>query len=219
MSDVINYNKVLMKTLQLIEKNDIKPALLLHVCCAPCAVYPLRLLSRYFKITIIFFNPNIYPESEFELRLSNLVSYVYQIKNVQKNNGMHIDFVGEYLAFNGGLAKDFITKVGPYADEPEGGERCLNCVTYRLNTVMQFAREHDFPYVITTLTSGNRKNVNMINSTGLALEKKYPGVTYLVSDFKKDDGELKGIEICKRYNIYRQRYCGCLFSLQNSLKN
>ncbi len=197
----INYQKELDK---IIEKNlaDNKtPSLLLHVCCAPCSSYCLEYLSRYFNITVYYYNPNISEKEEYEYRLSeekrlvSLMSFENPVKVIE----------GKYNP------EEFFKAVKGFENEPEGGKRCENCFRLRLEASAKFAKEKKFDFFTTTLTISPLKNADKLNSIGVQLAEKH-GVKWLYSDFKKREGYKRSIILSKEYSLYRQNYCGCVFS-------
>jgi predicted adenine nucleotide alpha hydrolase (AANH) superfamily ATPase len=180
------------------EKRDIKPTLLLHCCCAPCSSYVLELLKDVFDITIYYYNPNIYPLEEYDERL----------KEFEKLGNFKIikaDFEPQ----------DFYQAVKGLESIPEGGERCFACYNFRLQNAAIVAKERAFDYFSTTLSISPYKNSYKINEIGQKLADQY-GVKFLYSNFKKNEGYKRSIEICKNLEIYRQDYCGCIFSWQAS---
>ena len=189
----INYQKVLEDTISKI--GDIKPNLLLHACCAPCSSYVLEYLSSYFNITLYFYNPNIYPYSEFEFRADELKRLVSEMK-------LDVKIVVEEYDND-----SFEAVAKAYGDLPEGLTRCVNC--YRLR--LKYAKDNDFDFVTTTLSISPHKNAAKLNEIGGDLAKKY-GVEYMFSDFKKKNGYKRSCELSQQYNLYRQDYCGCIYS-------
>ena len=192
-----NYQKILEDTLNKI--SDTKPKLLLHACCAPCSSYVLEYLSDFFDITLYFYNPNIYPYSEFEFRADELKRLVSEMKLDVKI------VVEEYDNEN----FEAVAKV--YADMPEGLTRCMNCYKLRLEKSVKYAKENDFDFVTTTLSISPHKKADKLNEIGGELAKKY-GIEYLYSDFKKKNGYKRSCELSEQYNLYRQNYCGCKYS-------
>lgn len=193
----INYDKLLE---DLISKLDYRPKLLLHSCCGPCSSYVIDYLKDYFDITIIYYNPNIEPQEEYEKRLQE------QIKLIKKLNIPYVKLMD--IEYNN---VDYKKAVVGYEEEKEGGIRCHFCYELRLTKTAKIANEHDFEYFGTTLTVSPYKNANILNAIGEKLESEYK-VKWLYSDFKKKEGYKKSIELSKKYNLYRQDYCGCLFS-------
>jgi len=193
----INYQKELDFVL---ENLDYRPKLLLHSCCGPCSSYVLDYLVRYFDITVFYYNPNIYPEDEYLKRLHE------QVKLIQKMRNQSISIAEcEYDA------DEYYRYVAGHEEEKEGGVRCSLCFMYRLEKTALYAKEHGFDYFTTTLSVSPYKNSLVLNRIGSVLEEKY-GVSYLHSDFKKKDGYKKSIMFSKKYDLYRQHYCGCKFS-------
>lgn len=199
----INYQKELEKIIADNIKNGKKPSLLLQVCCAPCSSYCLEYLHEYFNITVLFYNPNIYPESEYTARESELLRLIdefgfYDIKI------MKADFNPD----------EFYSTVKGYEDCKEGGERCKLCYRLRLEKTAKEAANNGFDYFCTTLSISPLKSAEALNTIGLDLEKEY-GIKYLLSDLKKKEGYKRSIELSKKHNLYRQDYCGCIFSKSN----
>jgi len=204
--DKINYQNLLDETIKQNTQKNIKPKLLLHICCGPCSTYCLEYLAGFFDITLLFYNPNIYPESEFEKRREAAISY-YKTRYGDKYNIL----IPEYNS------EEYYSKIKGFEKEKEGGKRCEKCIETRLEYTAQIAKKFDYEYFTTTLTISPYKNSQFINETGKQLSQKY-NVKYLFSDFKKNDGYKKSIEICKTFGVYRQDYCGCEFSLEESIK-
>lgn len=199
----INYQNELDKTLSDIERAGTTPSLLLHSCCAPCSSYVLEYLSRYFKITVFYYNPNIYPEEEFYKRRSEQERFISQLP--AKNP---ISFIGTEH-----MSEEFYKAVKGLEHIKEGGERCFACYRLRLEESAATARDMGADYFTTTLSISPMKNAQKLNEIGGELGKKY-GVKYLFSDFKKRNGYKRSTELSKEYGIYRQNYCGCVFSLR-----
>ena len=199
----INYQKELEKELAQIQKEGKVPKLLLHSCCAPCSSYVLEYLSQYFEITVFYYNPNIYPEQEYEKRV------VEQQEFIQKNPWKYpVSFVeGTYDP------KRFYDMARGLEDVREGGERCFGCYELRLRESALFAKEQDFDYFTTTLSISPMKNAQKLNEIGGKLAEEY-GVKYLFSDFKKKNGYKRSIELSAENELYRQDYCGCVFSVR-----
>ena len=200
----MNYQIELEKTIEKIINNNDKPSLLLHSCCAPCSSYVLEYLSDYFDITIYYYNPNISSKSEYEKRVSEQKRLINEMKT--KNKVMFIE--GEYnpeLFFE--ISKGL-------EDAPEGGERCFKCYRQRLEKTADFAKKHGFDYFTTTLSISPHKNADKINEIGIDLEI-INNIKYLKADFKKKNGYKRSIELSKEYTLYRQNFCGCVFSKRN----
>lgn len=194
----MNYQIVLENTLKNLKE---KKTLLLHACCAPCSSYVIEYLSNYFDITILFYNPNINNDTEYNKRLQELERFVKEFKT---NNPVKVISLGynhdEYLQTVLGLEH-----------EKEGGSRCLKCYRLRLEKTFEYAKQYNFDYVTTTLTISPLKNSQVINKIGSELENIYH-INYLYSDFKKKEGYKRSIVLSHEYNLYRQDYCGCEFS-------
>lgn len=173
-----------------------KPKLVLHCCCAPCSSATIERLKNYFDITYLYFNPNIYPETEYKLR-----------KEEFKKLGVSVVDLGYDH-------NEFLNLVKGKEQEKEGGDRCKLCIAFRLKKAFEFAVENNFDVVTTTLSISPHKDAEFINLMGEQFEKQY-GIKYLHADLKKENGYLRSIEICKNLGIYRQDYCGCEFSIAN----
>jgi len=186
---------------KLLNSLDYVPNLLLHSCCAPCSSYVIEYLSKYFNITIFYYNPNISPIEEYEKRKEEQIRFINQFKTVNKVNIKDADYDYEkFLEIAKGLEQEL-----------EGGSRCSKCYLLRLEKTALKAKELNFDYFATTLTVSPYKNSDKINDIGKLLEEKY-NIKYLLSDFKKKDGYKRSIELASTYNLYRQNYCGCEFS-------
>lgn len=198
----INYQKELDKITDSL--NGDVPKLFLHSCCAPCSSYTLEYLSNYFDITVYYFNPNISPKAEFDKR------YAEQKRLIEALPSKHpIKLVcGEY-DYN-----DFLKIAKGYENVPEGGERCFRCYRMRLESTAKLAKEQRFDYFCTTLSISPLKNSQKINEIGYEVAEKY-GIKWLPSDFKKKEGYKRSIELSREYQLYRQNFCGCVFSKEN----
>lgn len=201
-----NYQKKLDGLLDFLIKTNITPSLLLHSCCAPCSSYVILYLAKFFKITVFYYNPNIYPIDEYVKRLTVQKNFINQLN--LKNNKNNIDIIeGPYDNL------DFYDNFFGLENEPERGKRCLICYKLRLTKTAQVAYKNNCDYFTTTLTVSPYKNADVINRIGARLELEY-NIKYLYSDFKKKDGYKKSIELSSKYNLYRQHYCGCKFSIR-----
>ena len=197
----INYQKELEKIIDKHQKQNQIPTLLLHSCCAPCSSYVLEYLSEYFRITVFYYNPNIYPEEEYYKRVKEQKDFIQKLPAKYP-----IQFV------EGNFDKErFYAMAKGLEDVSEGGERCFRCYELRLRESAELAKEYRMDYFATTLSISPLKNVAKLNEIGLALAEEY-GMSYLVSDFKKKNGYKRSVELSKEYNMYRQDYCGCVFS-------
>lgn len=197
----INYQKELDSLIENLVKNEKAPTLLLHSCCAPCSSYVLEYLSQYFKITIFFYNPNIYPLEEYSRRVAEQKGLISALKVKHE-----IGFIeGRYDTVN------FYNLSKGLEKEKEGGERCFKCYELRLKEAAIIAKEEGYDYFTTTLTISPHKNSQKLNDVGRKQSEKY-NVKYLYSDFKKKEGYKRSIALSQEYNLYRQDYCGCVFS-------
>lgn len=196
-----NYQLKMENIINNIEPNII-PKLLLQVCCAPCSSYVLELLSNYFQITILYYNPNIYPYQEYQKRLNEVYKIVKLIHGKYPVNIMEIAY--DSVSFDR-------LSVG-LENEPEGGIRCHKCYFLRMEKTAMLAKKYNYDYFTTTLSISPYKNAQVLNRIGEVLEEKYQ-IKYLYADFKKKEGYKRSIELSKEYNLYRQEYCGCKYSL------
>ena len=192
----VNYGRMLDEKMAELEKSGEKPSLLLHACCAPCSSHTLLFLHEHFDITLYFCNPNISPESEFDFRLDEL-------KRLVKELGLDINIIEEPYD-----SAPFFALAKGLEDLPERGERCQKCIEFRLRMAAAKAKELGSDYFTTTLTISPHKDCTFINECGGRISEE-TGVPYLYSDFKK-------IQLSKEYNLYRQNYCGCVYSMRNS---
>ena len=197
----INYQKNLDKIIENIEKSGETPTLFLHSCCAPCSSYVLEYLSEYFKITIFYYNPNIYPEEEYLKRVAEQKRLISQLPSKNK-----VDF--EEIGYD---SSEFFNAVKGLENIPEGGERCFACYRLRLEKTAKLAAEKGFDYFTTTLSISPYKNAQKLNEISAELGEIYK-VKALPADFKKKEGYKRSIELSAEYNLYRQNYCGCVFS-------
>lgn len=188
-------HRALNELIKRIDESGEKPTLLLHACCAPCLSAVLEKLEAHFDITVFFYNPNIMPKTEFSLRFDAVNSLLGHYPNVKL-------IVGEWDNEN------YLSAVSGLEFEAEGGSRCELCFALRLKKTAELAK--DFDYFATTLTISPHKNAKLINEIGERMGKTY-GSKYLPSDFKKENGYLRSIELSKKFNLYRQNYCGCDF--------
>ena len=196
-----NYQIVLNKELEKITASGSVPTLFLHACCAPCSSYVLEYLSEYFNITLFFYNPNISPADEFGKRVNELKRLISEM--TLKNPVKIIE--GKYDP------ERFFEMARGMENLNEGGERCFKCYEMRLRETAQAAKELNFDYFTTTLSISPHKNAQKLNEIGKALASEY-GVNYLYSDFKKLGGYKRSCELSAEYGLYRQDYCGCVFS-------
>ena len=228
--DKVNYQKQLDKILESIDKAK-RPSLLLHACCAPCSSYTLEYLMQYFNITVFYYNPNIHPDTEYHRRLEELKKF---LKAFDKEGCITL----VEKPYN---TDDYFSAVNTENEpslktESERGERCRRCYKFRLEKAYKYAKENGFDWFTTTLSISPYKDADKINEIGKELEScespiptdtdteqfKNPhtsGPKFLTSDFKKRGGFLRSLELSKQYGLYRQDYCGCIFSQQNMVKH
>lgn len=203
----INYQKELDKLIDHLQKEEKVPTLLLHSCCAPCSSYVLEYLSSYFKITVLYYNPNIYPESEYSKRIIEQQTLIGE---------MDTKYPVQFIA--GGYDKEkFYEMTKGLEKVKEGGVRCFKCYELRLRETAEIAKEGGYDYFTTTLSISPLKNAAKLNEIGLKLAEEY-GVSYLTSDFKKKNGYKRSVELSAQYGLYRQDYCGCEFSMWQRLE-
>lgn len=181
------------------------PTLLLHSCCAPCSSYVLSYLAKYFKITVLYYNPNISPKEEYEKRKQEQIRLIHEMSFENEVDIMDCDYDNDQFEK---LAKGL-------EDELEGGNRCFKCYRLRLEKTALLAAQKNYDYFGTTLTVSPYKNSQKLNEIGQELEQIYH-IPYLYSDFKKKEGYKKSIEFSKIYHLYRQNYCGCVYSKKQS---
>lgn len=197
----INYQNKLDETINEILKEGKVPSLLLHSCCAPCSSYVIEYLSDYFNITIFYYNPNIYPEKEYVKRVEEEKNFISTFRTKYKVNFIE----GKY-----DIDKFYSIAKG-FENESEGGERCFRCYELRLRQSAAVAKDKGYDYFTTTLSISPYKNAQKLNEIGERVGIEYD-VQYLYSDFKKKNGYKRSIELSRKYNLYRQDYCGCIFS-------
>lgn len=198
-----NYQRELEEIIKKKQADGQVPKLLLHSCCAPCSSYVIEYLSSYFKILVFYYNPNLYPDEEYEKRVKE------QMRFIQAFPAKHpVEFL------SGDFEKErFYEAVKGLEQEPEGGARCFACYRLRLTETARTAKRLGMDYFTTTLSISPLKNAVKLNEIGEELAEEY-GVAYLPSDFKKKNGYHRSVELSKEYGMYRQDYCGCIFSYQ-----
>ena len=200
-----NYQKELDQIIESLVKEGRVPRLLLHSCCAPCSSYVLEYLSQYFEITVYYYNPNIYPTEEYGKRVKEQEMLA---EKMSFSHPVHI-VTGPYDS------DDFYRVVKGLEKEPEGGERCFRCYEMRLREAAKVAAAGKYDYFTTTLSISPLKNAEKLNEIGERMGLEY-GVKYLPSDFKKREGYKRSTELSKEYGLYRQNYCGCVYSYNQS---
>ncbi len=195
----INYQLILDKTLEGFRSQNIKPSLLLHSCCAPCSSYVLEYLSELMDITVFYYNPNISPESEYKHRVEEQNRLIHEMCP-------YVNFIeGKYEP------EKFFEMSKGLEKEPERGRRCLKCYRMRLEETARTAKGYGMDFFTTTLTISPQKDSGVLNSIGREVSGEY-GVPYLFSDFKKRGGYKRSVELSGKYGLYRQNFCGCVFS-------
>ena len=199
----VNYQKEMEKLIEQCQKREEVPTLLLHSCCAPCSSAVLEQLAQHFRITVLYYNPNIAPEKEYVNRVKEQERFVAQLPTKYP-----ISFLeGAYDT------KRFYEAVKGMETLPEGGERCFVCYELRLRETARIAKENGFDFFTTTLSISPLKKADKLNEIGGKLAQEY-GVSYLFSDFKKKEGYKRSIELSAQYGLYRQDYCGCVYSMR-----
>ena len=196
-----NFQKILDETIAGLEERGEVPKLLLHSCCAPCSSYVLEYLSDYFYITVLYYNPNIYPEDEYYHRAAEQKRFIKEFPTKYPVTFVEGKFEPER----------FYETVKGYENIREGGERCFRCYELRLREAAEYAKKLNCDYFTTTLSISPMKNAAKLNEIGRMLAEEY-GIPYLYSDFKKRDSYKRSTIISAEYGMYRQDYCGCVFS-------
>lgn len=203
-----NFHKEMLKLAGQLHKEGKVPRLLLHSCCAPCSSNCIEVLLKYFMVTVFYYNPNISSDEEYKKRVAEQIRFIKEFDTPNK-----VEFIeGDYEP------DVFFKEVKGLEKEPEGGKRCFKCYELRLRKTAELAKAEAYDYFTTTLTISPLKNSVKLNETGLKLQEEY-GVNYLLSDFKKQEGYKRSIELSKEYGLYRQNYCGCVYSRQQTLMN
>lgn len=197
----INYQKELDKIILNITKSGALPRLMLHSCCAPCSSYVIEYLNPYFNITVLYYNPNISPVEEYEKRKAEQIRFIKEFDSVNLVHICDCDYDG----------KKYEEAIKGLENEPEGGLRCVKCFYLRLEETAKTAKKLNFDYFCTTLSISPLKNAELLNKIGKNLSEKYD-IKYLPSDFKKREGYKRSVELSKKYNLYRQNFCGCVYS-------
>lgn len=202
-----NYQIEMERELEKIRASGRRPRLLLHSCCAPCSSYVLECLTRCFDITIFYYNPNIAPAEEFEHRVNEQIRLARELPHEGR-----IDVIrGEYDP------QVFYDAVRGHEDDPEGGARCERCFRLRLSETARLAAERGDDYFTTTLSISPLKDAQLLNAIGMELSGEV-GVPWLPGDFKKKNGYRRSCELSELYGLYRQDYCGCVFSRRRDFK-
>ena len=197
--NIINYQKELDKIIEKIQKEGRRPSLLLHSCCAPCSSYCMEYLTQYFDITIYYYNPNITDEEEYRLRVEEQQRLIREFPGIKFEEGPYDP-------------ETFFDIAKGLEMVPEGGERCFRCYELRLKQAVEAAKLGGYDYVTTTLTISPLKNSKKLNEIGQQLA----GENWLPSDFKKKNGYKRSVELSAQYDLYRQNYCGCVYSKEEA---
>ena len=197
----MNYDLLMEKQISDVEEGS---TLLMHACCAPCSSACLERLGNFFDISIFYYNPNITSEDEYNKRVEEIKKFISSFKTKYKVKLIE----GRYDP------KEFFEISKGLEDEPERGKRCFECYKLRLEESAKVASELNFDYFCTTLTLSPYKKADWLNEIGEDLNNKYKS-TYLYSDFKKKNGYKRSIDLSQEYNLYRQDYCGCVYSLRD----
>ena len=182
---------------------ETRPSILLHSCCGPCSSSVIELLTQHFDVTVLWYNPNLWPEAEYEKRLETQKQLIACLDG---------DGVTASILVEPWRSEDYFSRIKGLENEPEGGKRCAECFRLRLLETARLAKHYQYDYFCTTLTLSRHKDAVLINGIGEEIGRAV-GVSWLPSDFKKRDGENRSIELSEKYGLYRQLYCGCEFSL------
>lgn len=199
-----NFHKEMLKLAGQLQKEGKVPRLLLHSCCAPCSSNCIEVLSKYFMVTVFYYNPNIYPESEYTKRV------LEQQKLISE---MHFKHPVTFIAGNYDSEK-FYNMARGLENVKEGGERCFKCYELRLREAAKIAKNGEYDFFTTTLSISPLKNAQKLNEIGMLLAEEY-GIEYLLSDFKKKNGYKRSVELSEEHGLYRQNYCGCVYSIRS----
>ena len=207
---VKNYYQLSKIEIDKIIRENKRPTLALHACCATCSTFPLEFLTPYFDVTILYVNSNIYPQEEYNRRLNELKKYleIFNNKSRYKVNLIEFEYKNE----------EYNTKLEPLKDQKEGQDRCKLCYSLRMNQAYKYADEHNFDYFTTVMTISRQKNSQILNQIGINLSNKYK-TKYFMSDFKKKKGIDRALEIRKEHNLYNQEYCGCIYSYRKYIED
>ncbi|MEG0176419.1 epoxyqueuosine reductase QueH [Anaerorhabdus sp.] len=206
----INYYQQSLDEIEKIKLTKQRPSLLLHACCAPCAAFPLEFLNNVFNCTILYNNSNIYPSDEYYRRLNELKRYLDEFNQVATNKIKLVE-----VNYDNEL---YTKKLEPLKDYPEGSIRCFTCYSLRMEEAYNYASNNHFDYFTTVMTISRQKDSQKLNEIGSKLQSHYPTVKYFYSDFKKKKGIDRARELSKQHNLYRQQYCGCIYSYQKYIE-
>lgn len=207
----VNYQKKLEEIIKNIDGEA--PSVMLHSCCAPCSSYCIEYLAQFFRVTVFYYNPNIYPDEEYYHRVKEQQRFIALFVADSKKAGKNI-YPVEFIEGDYEKAAFYEIAKG-LENEPEKGARCLKCYDLRLRKTAEQAKQRHFDYFCTTLSISPMKDSQVLNGVGEKVSAEL-GVKWLYSDFKKNQGYLRSCEISKEYNMYRQNYCGCVYSVRNA---
>lgn len=199
----INYQLICDKEIEELTRGGARPRLLLQSCCGPCSSYVLEYLTKFFDVTVFFSNSNVFPEEEYEKRLSTQHEVTEKLSAPSA-----IPLVADEYNHD-----EFLTRVKSLEDAPEGGIRCVECFHLRLERTAEYAKENGFDCFTTTLSVSPHKNAGILNTLGKEIGERF-GVRFLTADFKKREGYKRSIELSRELDLYRQEYCGCEFSIR-----
>ncbi len=199
----MNYQMILEETIKNNQLENKIPNLLLHSCCAPCSSYCIEFLSDYFNITVLYYNPNIFPKEEYNYRMEEQKRFIEKFPTKNPVKFLETSYTPD----------DFYNCVRGYENIPEGGERCTLCYKLRLEYTAKLAKKLEMDFFTTTLSISPLKNAEKLNNIGKELGAEY-GIPYLLSDFKKKNGYKRSVELSKEYEMYRQNFCGCVYSME-----
>ena len=211
------YHILLEEELQRIKQNlengEEKPSLLLHACCGPCSSYVIEYLLSFFSITVYFYNPNIHPAEEYDRRQAELENFIKEFIEKKAVQGLNL------VCEQGYNPDEYFTATGTKENEElqrehEKGERCRRCYEFRMKKAFEYAVQNSFDYVTTTLSISPHKDAHKINTIGKELGKLVENPVYLFADFKKKAGFKRSLELSDEYGLYRQDYCGCVYSMR-----
>ncbi|MCL1830275.1 MAG: epoxyqueuosine reductase QueH [Oscillospiraceae bacterium] len=206
-NDSISYHRQLGRIIEQVTQTGVRPRVLLHCCCAPCSSYVLDYLTSVFDVTCYYFNPNIFPEEEYQRRRDQFDKLFSSTK--YRNDVYFME--GDYQP------NVYYSTVKGFEQCKEGKDRCLRCYALRLLMTAKTAEKMEYDYFTTTLTVSPHKNADDINQVGLMISQM-TGINWLPSDFKKSNGFIKSIELSRNYGLYRQSYCGCVYSFSERMK-
>lgn len=210
--DKINYYNMMADEFEKIKSLGRKPKLLMHVCCGPCSTFPTELLTPLFDLTLHFNNSNIYPSNEYYRRLDELKKYLDIVNEGKIEEDQVKIIVTDYQN------DEYNKFLSIRKDDKEGQQRCFMCYEKRMDEAMNYASINNFDYFTTVMTISRQKNSQKLNEIGKKLIEKYPNVKYLFSDFKKKKGINRKEELTNLYQMYRQQYCGCVYSYNEYLR-